>query len=138
MLNVEVNAEADSLIKQITVSRSGLGNAGDIKALKLFINGVQAGSERTLNFSTNSTTFYVPMEQQKVNKGRNTVTIKADFNGVAGSYSKILINGMGDINAGGTVGGSFPLMGGEVQTAGVEAGSVNLTNYAGAGGTYYI
>ena len=138
MLNIDVDAAADSTIKQITVGRQGLGNASDIKSLKLFINGVQAGSERTFNYSSNTATFYIPGDMQLIKAGKNNITIKADFNGVAGSYSKVVLNAIGDVNAGGTVGGTFPIVGGEVQTAGVEAGSVNMTNYAGAGGTYYI
>lgn len=138
MLNLDVDAAADSTVRQITVSRQGLGNASDIKAIKLFINGVQAGSERTFNYSSNSATFYIPGDMQLIKAGKNNITIKADFAGVSGSYSKVVLNAIGDVNSGGTVGGSFPLVGGEVQTAGVDAGTVNFTNYAGAGGTYYI
>lgn len=138
MLKMNLNAQSNTDIRTITVTRTGLGNASDIKSLKLFINGIQAGGERTLNYSTNSTTFYIPTEMQRFLTGDSTITIKADFNNVGGSYSRIVVSGVNDIASPGTVNGSFPISGNEVQTAGIEAGKINLTTYSGAGGTYYI
>lgn len=54
---------------------------------------------------------------QKLPAGKNSIVVKADFNSVSNSFSKIQIESISSIVAGGTVTGTFPIVGNDVQTA---------------------
>jgi len=131
-------ANNTTMVSNIIVKRTWLWSSSDIKYVKLYINGVKAWSDRTFNSSDDKVTFYVPTSMQKLSAGKNSIVIKADFNGVSNSLNKVQLESISSIVSSEAITGTFPIVGNDVQTAGIAAGVVNFTTYAWTNGTYYI
>lgn len=79
-------------IEQLTVSRVGLGLPGDFTNVKLYVDGVQKGGEKTINTTTNSATFNLSSDPIIVPAGTTVLAeVRADMNGATNSRNALCI-----------------------------------------------
>lgn len=129
------SAEEDINVEQLIITRLGLGRPGDFKNLKIYVDGVQLGGEKTINTSTNSATFNLTSTPIVVPAGKTVlVEVRADMNGVTGSQNQLCVNmpedvtAMGDAsNAEVAVGGSFAVCGELMSTTSANVGTLTYT-----------
>lgn len=129
------SAEEDINVEELIISRSGLGLPGDFDNLKVYVDGVQKGGEKTLNVSTNSSTFSLASDPINVPAGMTVlVEVRADMQAAQNSQNALCIDmpedvlAMGDAsNAEVTVGGSFAVCGEYMMTTSATVGTLTYT-----------
>lgn len=128
----EAGANEDVEISQLVLTRQGLGLPGDFENVKLYVNGIQKGGEKTMNSTTNTATFNLSSEPIMVPAGKKTlVEARGDMAGAENSNNKLCINTSNDVMAMGAtsgeslaVGGSFAVCGNEMTTTSAEVGTL--------------
>lgn len=117
--------EADVNVTGLTLSASGLGNAGDIDAVTVYSNGVRYGNSRDVD--SNKVAVINFTNPIVVKKGTTeTVTVKATVNGT-GKYA-LGLAGASAVMASASVTGSFPVVGNTMAGTNVAVGTLRLEN----------
>lgn len=79
---LEASNEEDILIEELRVSRTGLGDPEDFDEIRLYVNGVQQGSRKTINTQSNDANFALAGDPIMVPAG-----------------GELLLEGVGDMSA---------------------------------------
>ncbi len=79
---LEASNDEDILIEELTVSRTGLGDPEDFDEIRLYVDGVQQGSRKTINTQSNEATFALAGDPIVVPAG-----------------GELLLEGVGDMSA---------------------------------------
>lgn len=122
-------------VDQIIITRTGLGLPGDFKNLKLYVDGVQVGGEKTVNTTSNTATFNLSSTPIMVPAGGSVlVEVRGDMNGVTGSQNQLCIATSDDVMAYGdasgemvAVGGAFAACGEAMSTTSAVVGTLTYT-----------
>jgi hypothetical protein len=122
-------SDADVEIKQIVVTRAGLGSSSNFTAVKLYSNGKQLGSEKTVSSSTNTATFNFSTPVVVPKGGFMEVEVRGDMAGgtIDGAQNQFGIAAATDVTTNGdAVGGTFPAYGNVMTLANVSVGSLEF------------
>jgi hypothetical protein len=97
---LEAGDNEDVRVEQLVLSREGLGLPGDFDNVKLYVDGVQMGGEKTVNTTTNTATFNLTSDPIMVDAGSTVlVEVRADMNGAENSQNKFCLNTTDDVTA---------------------------------------
>ena len=97
---LEAGANEDVRVEQLVLSREGLGLPGDFDNVKLYVDGVQVGGEKTVNSTTNTATFNLTSQPIMIDAGSTVlVEVRADMNGAENSQNKFCLNTTNDVTA---------------------------------------
>ena len=135
VLALTASADEDIRIEEIIVSRAGLGLAGDFDNVKLYVDGVQVGGEKTMNASTNSATFSITSDPILVPAGTTVLLeVRGDMAGLVtteNSQNQLCVDMADDVlaygetsNAEVIVGGTFAACGELMTTTSAEVGTL--------------
>ncbi|MBA4336895.1 hypothetical protein C0416_03955 [bacterium] len=135
VFNFSASSDEDINVEQVVITRQGLGLPGDFENLKLYVDGVQKGSEKTISTTTNTATFNLSSDPIVVPAGSSVlVEVRADMNGVSASENQLCIAmsedvlGYGADSAGEvTVGGAFAVCGEAMNTTSATVGVLTYT-----------
>lgn len=137
----EASDDEDLNVEELIVTREGLGLPADFDSVKLYVDGVQKGSEKTVNTSTNSATFSLTGDPIVVPAGTTVlVELRGDMSGAENSQNALCINTSDDVMAFGdttgtevTVGGDFAACGEHMTTTSAEVGTITyeVDDYTG-------
>lgn len=127
--------DEDVEVTQLIITRQGLGLPGDFDNIKLYVDGIQKGSEKTLNTSTNSATFNLTSDPIVVPAGKRVlVEVRADMGGAIHSENQLCIATSDDVTAVGgstaadvAVGGTFAICGELLTTTSAVVGTLTYT-----------
>ncbi len=127
--------DEDVNVNQVIISREGLGLPSDFTNLKLYVDGVQKGSEKTVNSTTNTATFALSSDPIVVPAGKTVlVEVRAEMSGVSGSENQLCIEladdvtGVGATSGGAVdVSGSFAICGNTMVTTSATVGTLTYT-----------
>jgi hypothetical protein len=141
VFKLTASADEDVRIDELIISRVGLGLPGDFDSVKLYVDGVQQGSEKTMNTSTNSATFSLAGDPIIVPAGSSVlVEVRADMAGQENSYSSLCIAGADSILAFGEASGeeilptgAWAVCGEEMNTSSASVGNLEyeVSDYTG-------
>ncbi|MEZ4086745.1 MAG: S-layer homology domain-containing protein [Candidatus Gracilibacteria bacterium] len=128
----EAGSNEDVEITQLVLTRAGLGEPQHFENVKIYVNGVQRGGEKTVNSTTNTATFNLSSEPIVVPAGKKTlVEARGDMDAAENSHNKLCIASSDDVLAEGVssgeevaVGGSFAICGEEMTTTSAEVGTL--------------
>lgn len=96
----EAGDNEDVRVEQLVLSREGLGLPGDFDNVKLYVDGVQKGGEKTVNTTTNTATFNLTSDAIMVDAGTTAlVEVRGDMTGAENSQNKFCINTTDDVTA---------------------------------------
>ncbi|MCC7197174.1 S-layer homology domain-containing protein [Candidatus Peregrinibacteria bacterium] len=96
----EAGDNEDVRVEQLVLSREGLGLPGDFDNVKLYVDGVQKGGEKTVNTTTNTATFNLTSDPILVDAGTTAlVEVRGDMTGAENSQNKFCINTTDDVTA---------------------------------------
>lgn len=132
VFNFAASSDEDVNVEQVIISREGLGLPSDFTNLKLYVDGVQKGSEKTISTTTNTATFNLSSDPIIIPAGSSVlVEVRADMSGVSGSENQLCIAmsedvlGYGADSAGEvTVGGTFAVCGDYMTTTSAAVGTL--------------
>lgn len=139
----ELAASSDEALRveELILTREGLGLPGDFTSVKLYVDGVQMGSQKTVNTSTNTATFSLAGDPIVVPAGSMVlVEVRADMAGQDNSQNTFCINSADDVlvygessNSQASVGGSFQACGEYMTTTSASVGALvyEYDDYAG-------
>jgi len=135
VFKLSASADEDIDVEQLVITREGLGLPGDFTNLKLYVDGVQKGSEKTISTSTNTATFNLSSDPIVVPASSSVlVEVRADMSGVSGSENKLCIAMADDVLGTGvdsaaavSVGGSFEACGEAMNTTSASVGTLTYT-----------
>jgi len=128
--------EEDVLIQQVSITRTGLGNVEDIRAVKLFEGFVHKGRKQSFGKDDHRATIRLVRDPLLIPKGQEKeFIIAADFSAEAGGGQHAFsIQKQEDIIAiGGTSGkvipaeGSFPISSKKTNTSDISSGSISVS-----------
>ncbi len=141
VFNIEAGADEAIRIDELTITRQGLGLPGDFDSVKLYVNGVQKGSEKTINTSSNSAMFALSGDPIVVPAGSSVlVEVRADMAGAVNSQNSLCIATADDVLAYGEstdeevpVAGTFALCGNYMSTTSAFVGQITyeIDDYTG-------
>lgn len=141
IFKLKAAADEDVRIDELIVTREGLGLPGDFDNVKIYVDGVQVGSEKTINTSTNSATFALAGDPIIVPAGSSVlVEVRGDMAGQENSYNSLCISAADSILAYGESSGaelvptgSFAICGEEMNTTSADVGSLEyeIDDYTG-------
>lgn len=131
---VTAGGDADAKINYLTVTRYGMGVAGDFENVYLYDGATRLTSGRSINSSTNQATFTglnltIPKGTSKI------LTISGDIKAysgtpgagaTSGNYNGLRIASASDINTSGAISGSFPISGNVMSVASLSNGTVTI------------
>jgi hypothetical protein len=116
-------------VSSIKLTAYGLSDAGNIKEVTFYDNGVKVGTSRAINSSDRNATFnfatpiYIPAGSTK------TLVVKANVIVNSGSYGLGIAAASDIVSTGATVSGSFPVQGNLMSAVdGTAVGSINVTS----------
>ncbi len=135
VFNFAASADEAVHVEQVIITREGLGLPGDFTNLKLYVDGVQKGSEKTISTSTNTATFNLSSDPIEIPAGSSVlVEVRADMNGVSGSQNQLCIASADDVLGYGadsagevSVGGTFAVCGEAMETTSASVGTLTYT-----------
>ncbi len=149
-LNFAAGSEEGVNITGLTISRTGLGAAGNFTNISLYDGLTQLSSEKTLSSQYNNATFNLNSSPIKVGAGSSkTIRVLGQMaTPGAGLSNQLGVVSANDVTAVGaqtggsvTVAGSFPIYGGVMTTSGARVGNmaVELVDpQGGTASTFYI
>jgi hypothetical protein len=131
IFGIEASSQETVHIDQLVISRDGLGLPGDFRSIKLYVDGVQQGGEKTISTSTNTATFTLG-NPIVVAAGKTVlIEVRADMEAQENSQNRLCIAAAEDIVAVGEssgtevpVGGSFSLCGKYMTTTSAVVGTL--------------
>ena len=132
VFNFAASADEAVHVEQVVITREGLGLPGDFTNLKIYVDGVQKGSEKTISTSTNTATFNLSSDPIEVPAGSSVlVEVRADMSGVSGSQNQLCIASGDDVLGYGadsagevSVGGTFAACGNYMETTSASVGTL--------------
>lgn len=133
---LEASNDEDILVEGITVTRQGLGEPEDFDEVRLYVDGVQQGSKKNVNTTTNQADFALAGDPINVPSGGELLLEGvADMDTInQNSENALCIMSADDVTAIGadsgepvTVGGSFPACGEYMTTTSARVGDVLYT-----------
>ncbi len=135
VFNFAASADEAVHVEQVVITREGLGLPGDFTNLKIYVDGVQKGSEKTISTSTNTATFNLSSDPIEVPAGSSVlVEVRADMSGVSGSQNQLCIASGDDVLGYGadsagevSVGGTFAACGNYMETTSASVGTLTYT-----------
>lgn len=135
IFNLSASADEDINIEELTITRNGLGLPGDFSAIRLYVNGVQVGSDKTINTSTNSATFALSGNPIVVPAGSSVLLeVRGSMDAAENSENSLCIEVPEDVLAIGDdsntqvgVGGSFAVCGNLMTTTSAAVGEITYT-----------
>ncbi len=141
VFNFEAGADEDVRIEELTISRAGLGLPGDFDSVKLYVDGVQTSSEKTINSSTNAATFTLSGDPIMVPAGSSVlIEARGDMAGLENSQNALCVGSSDDILAYGDstneelpVDGDFAVCGDYMTTTSAQVGGIDyeVNDYTG-------
>lgn len=128
----EAGADEALNVEQVVVSRTGLGLPGDFENVKLYVDGVQMGGEKTVNSTTNTATFNLANDPIEVPAGSGVlVEVRGDLDAEENSQNAFCIGSPDDVTAYGadtgeevSVAGDFAVCGDYMTTTSAEVGTL--------------
>ncbi|MBD3156989.1 hypothetical protein GF369_04155 [Candidatus Peregrinibacteria bacterium] len=136
----EMAASADEAVnvEQLVITREGLGLPSDFQNVKIYVDGVQKGSEKTINTTTNTATFNLSSDPIEVPAGSSVlVSVRADMNAAAtieNSQNQLCVASADDVLGYGadsagevSVGGTFAICGEAMTTTSATVGTLTYT-----------
>ncbi len=131
----EAGADEAVDVEQVIVSRTGLGFPGDFQNLKLYVDGVQKGGEKTVNSTSNTATFNLSSDPIEVPAGSSVlVEVRADLGAAQNSENALCLGSPDDITAYGadtgeevSVDGDFAVCGDVMTTTSATVGTLDYT-----------
>lgn len=137
----EASADEDLRVEELILTRQGLGLPGDFDSVKLYVDGVQMGSQKTVNTSTNTSTFSLAGDPIIVPAGSMVlVEVRGDMDAAENSQNTFCLMSGDDAlvygessNAEVTVGGSFAACGEWMTTTSASVGTLTyeIDDYTG-------
>jgi hypothetical protein len=122
----------DVTVSQILVTRSGLGYDADIDAVRLYADGVQIGTDQSINTNTHKVTF--KNLNWKISSGETqTLMIKANVNASPSGTNVSFNIASGDLTSNATSALGLPLNGNAMQFSALTVGQLNVTANNSAG-----
>ncbi len=135
------SAEEAINVEELILTRIGLGLPSDFTSVKLYVDGLPKGSERTVNTSTNTVTFSLASSPIEVAAGATVlVEVRADMAGRENSQNAFCVNTSDDATGYGdasmtevSVGGAFAVCGNLMTTTSASVGTLtySIDDYTG-------
>ncbi|MBD3328342.1 hypothetical protein GF340_03495 [Candidatus Peregrinibacteria bacterium] len=128
----EAGDEEDVRIEELVLSRDGLGDPDDFENVRLYVNGIQKGSEKSVSDSTNEASFNLNSDPIEIPAGsRVLVSVRADMTGQENSENTLCLSTSDDVKAYGestdsavSVSGDFEICGNHQTTTSAEVGKL--------------
>lgn len=135
--NVTAASDGAVTIKNLTVTRSGLGEAADISGVYIYDGSTRLTSARTVSATSNTATFSglnytVPAGTTK------TLSIRATVADTSGNHQLGIASASDITTNGASVSGSFPVTGNTMTLTSVSAGVVTFTYQTPANSTLKV
>ena len=137
VFEVTASNDEDVLIKNLTVSRSGIGSSSDFDEVNVYVDGIRQGAGRTVTRETNSAPFNFTSRPIRIAAGSTAmVEIRGSLSTTAssGGENKLSVMKMSDLVAvgaetGGVVSivGDFPVMGDTMRNVSVTASALTVS-----------
>lgn len=128
---VDFKAGSESVtVSAVKVTKSGLHDANDVSDVRLFDGSTQLGGTQAFNTTTNQASFtglnwVIPANTTKVLT--ISLSIAVGPNGTVGNTIVVGVNSAADITATKTASGTFPVNGASFSLAGVDVGTLTVT-----------
>lgn len=132
---LQASNDEDILVEGLLVKRTGLGAASDFDEVRLYVNGVQKGSKKNVNTTTNEADFTLAGDAITVPAGgKLLVEAVADMDALSNSENALCLMAPESVTAVGAdsgepvdVGGSFAACGEFMYTTSATVGTVVYT-----------
>ncbi|MFH0814875.1 MAG: hypothetical protein V1902_02225 [Candidatus Falkowbacteria bacterium] len=127
----------DTTVSQILVSRAGLGYDADITTVRLYVDGVQLGTDQSVNTNTHKITF--KNLAWKIKKGETkTLFVKANVAAPTSGTNVALNIAAGDVTSDATSISGLPLNGNAMAFSALTVGELNVAAVNASGSVTLI